>query len=232
MKSPKSFQFVLIAAVLSAIAATADASAAGNSCYGALPERADIAVNSGAAMMISHLRKAELLLDTGAVAGARSVLAATREFARELQMMKMGADRAYAHIIDAGVPEHAGVSTRSSDWVGIYSNLDEMQAYAPHLAEQTRERLNQAERHARWGDIHGAASTLKHVAAEVPSSLQPGHDIDQQILLSLELLGENHPDTAAVRRVVDKALNTLTAIGDLRTTAARRIGGVYGEWRV
>ena len=127
---------------------------------------------------------------------------------------------------------HTGVSVLFSDWVGICTNLDEIQAYAPDVAGQLRERLEPAERHARWGDIQGTALTLKQVAAGAPSSLQPGHDIDQQLLLSPELLGENHPDTAAARRVVEKTLNLLAAIGDVQTTAARHIGDVYGEWRV
>ncbi len=229
MKSQRSVQFVLAAAVLSATAATpgspvfaaehttADVFAAVNNRGGIVPETLNIAVNSGNAM-IDHLRKVELLLDSGAVAGARSVLTASREFVRELRFVKMEADRADARISDGIMPEYTRFSPLATDWVGIYSNLDELQAYAPELAQGTRDRLQEAEKRAERGDIQGAALTLQQVAAGVPYSLQPGQDIDQQMLLSLELLGENQPDIAAARRVVEKTLAMLTAVGDVETT--------------
>ena len=231
MKSQKPFQRVLVAAVLGATAATADVSAAVNNRGDSLPESVNIAVNPEDAM-ISHLRNVEALLDTGAVAGARSVLTASRDFARELQSLKIEADRAYDHIIEANMPESSSVGVLSGDWVGLYGSLDELQAYAPQLAEKTRERLEQAERHAAWGDIRGTGLALEQVAAEVPSRLQPGQEIDRQILLSLELLGENKPDIAAARRVVEQTLNGLTAIGNAQTAAARHMDQVHGRWTV
>jgi len=87
-----------------------------------------------------------------------------------------------------------------------------MEVYAPEVAEKTRERIKQAEKHVTSGDSQRAAKTLKEISAEVPPSLQPGHDIDQQILLALELLEENQPDITTARNVVKTILYRLTVV--------------------
>jgi len=99
MKTQISFQLVLVAAAMVAAAVVAvlpvlaaektntDVSAVTQDRSGIHPETANIAVNSGHAM-INHLRKVEVLLDTGEVAEARSVLTSSRDFSHELQRMK------------------------------------------------------------------------------------------------------------------------------------------------
>jgi hypothetical protein len=228
MKTQISFQLVLVTAAMAASAAVAvlpvlaaektktDVSTVTQNRSGIHPETANIAANSGHAM-INHLRKVGVLLDTGMVADARSVLTSSRDYSRELQRLKERTDRAYHNIIIANKTEYAGGSEFLLGWVDIYSSLDEMEVYAPEVAEKTRERLKQAEKHATSGDSQRAAETLKKIAAEVPPSLQPGHDIDQQILLALELLEENQPDITTAKNVVKKTLYRLTVV--VETTA-------------
>jgi len=229
MKTQKSSQIALAAAALAVVVATAalpvlaaektntGVSTVTQSRGGIHPETANIAVNSAHAM-INHLRKVEVLLDAGEVAEARNILASSRDFARKLQRMKMKAELAYNYIINSNKTEYAGVSVSAIDRVGIYSSLDEIEVYAPEIAEITRERLKQAEMHTTSGNTQLSAKTLKDVAAEVPSSLLPGYDIDQQILLALEFLEENLPDISMARNEVKKALNGLKAV--VETTAA------------
>jgi hypothetical protein len=78
--------------------------------------------------------------------------------------------------------------------------------------------VEQAQKHAATGDIRKTAETLQAVATGVPNSLQPGQPIDRQILRALELLGENQPDIATAKSVVEDALNRLMVV-DKTTTA-------------
>ena len=107
------------------------------------------------------------------------------------------------------------------DWIWIYSSLDEMEVYDPELAQETRERMEQAQKHAATGDIQRTAETLNKVATGVLSSLKPGRAVDLKIQLALEFLGENQPDIATAKSVVEDALNRLIVVGQNTTVQAK-----------
>ena len=232
METQRSFQFVLVATAL--IVATAAISLPVSATEGTIadecvvtgtqdgiyPQRVNRAVNP-ADVLINDLRKAEVQLNNGAVARARSILTSSRDYSRNLQFMKEETERALQYINRSNEYNDNGAGLLPGDWVGIYSSLDEMEVYAPKLAQDTRERLEQAEKHATTGNIQKAAETLKTVVTGVPYSLLPGQPIDRQILLALEFLGENQPDIATAKSVVEDALNRLIVVDQTTTAQAK-----------
>jgi hypothetical protein len=232
METQRSFQFVLVTTAL--IVATAAASLPVSATEGTIadecvvtgthggiyPQRVNRAVNP-ADVLISDLHKAEVQLNGGAVASARGILTSSRDYFRNLQFMKVEAERALHHINRSDESDDNGAGMSPRDWIGIYSSLDEMEVYAPEVADDTRESLKQAQKHATTGDIQRIAETLKAVITEVPYSLQPGQPIDRQILLALELLGENEPDIATAKSVMEDALNRLIIIDQATTAQAK-----------
>jgi hypothetical protein len=232
METQRSFQFVLVAtALIVATAATslpvsategtiADECVVTGNQDGIYPQRVNRVVNP-ADVLINDLRKAEVQLNSGAVARARSILTSSRDYSRNLQFMKEETERALQYINRSNEYNDNGAGLLQRDWVGIYSSLDEMEVYAPKLAQDTRERLEQAEKHATRSDIQKAAETLKTVVTGVPNSLLPGQPIDRQILLALEFLGENQPDIATAKSVVEDALNRLIVVDQTTTAQAK-----------
>jgi len=233
METQRSFQFVLVATAL--IVATAVTSLPVSATQGTItdecvvttgtqgginPQRVNRAVNP-ADLLVNDMRKAEVQLNNGAVAKARSILTSSRDYSRNLQFMKEETERALQYINRSGESSDNGAVLLPRDWVGIYSSLDEMEVYAPKLAEDTRERVEQAQKHAATGDIGKTAETLQAVATGVPNSLQPGQPIDRQILRALELLGENQPDIATAKSVVEDALNRLIVVDQTTTVQAK-----------
>jgi hypothetical protein len=172
MESQRFFQYMLVAAALTVTAATtaqpvlaaektiAEDFAVTNNPAEDYPETANIAVDSANAV-INHLRKVEVLLNNGAVARARSVLTSSRDYFRSLQYMKEEAEYALHHINNSNEMNDNDVSVLPRDWDGIYSSLDEMEVYAPEVAEKARESLKQSERHATTCDIQRTAE--RHV---------------------------------------------------------------------
>jgi hypothetical protein len=238
MKTQRSFHFVLMAAALTVVSATAalpvlaegviaDVCAVTGSHVEIYPHKVNRAVNPADAL-ISHLRKAEVQLNRGAVARARSILTSSREYSRKLQYIQAETESAFQHINRSNETHDNSIGALPVDWVGMYSSLDEMEVYAPELVQETRERLKQAQMHATTGDIQRTAETLKEVAAGVPSSLQPGQPIDRQILLALELLGENEPDIATAKSVVENAINRLMVVVEAPAASAEDGSGVAG----
>jgi hypothetical protein len=232
METQRSFQFVLVTtALIVATAATslpvsategtiADECVVTGNQDGIYPQRVNRAVNP-ADVLINDLRKAEVQLNNGAVARARSILTSSRDYSRNLQLMKDETGRAIQYINRSNESNDNGAGLFPGDWVGIYSSLDEMEVYAPKLAQDTRERLEQAEKHATRGDIQKTAGTLKTVVTGVPNSLLPGQPIDRQILLALEFLGENQPDIATAKSIVEDALNRLIVVDQATTAQAK-----------
>jgi hypothetical protein len=238
MKTQRSFYFVLLAAVLAVVSTTAalpvlaeggitDVCAVTGSHGEIYPHKVNRAVNPADAL-ISHLRQAEIQLNRGAVEKARSILMSSREYSRKLQYMQAETWRALQYINRSTDTHDYGVGVLPVDRGGIYSSLDEMEGYAPEFAQETRERLKQAQKHVVTGDIQRTAETLKEVIASVPSSLQPGQPIDRQILLALELLGENEPDIATAKSVVENAINRLMVVVETTAASAEDGSGVAG----
>jgi len=232
MDTQRSFQFVLVAAALTvATAATSlPVSAAegtiADECVvtvthgGICPQSVNHAVNPADAL-IRDLRKAEVQLNSGEVSRARSILTSSRDYYRKLQFMQAETERALQHINSSGDTGDNDVGMLPVDWIRIYSSLDEMEVYDPELAQETRERLEQAQKHAATGDIQRTAKTLNKVATRVLSSLQPERAIERQIQLALELLGENQPDIATAKRVVEHALDRLIVVEQTTTAQAK-----------
>lgn len=204
-----------------AVAATADAAAKASSETISIttysdwgdPAMAKIAVDSGRAL-IMHLSSAHALLATGQIAQARSALIASREFAdaikRTMPYLSVVED-----MLDASkkvVEEN--VSALSDDLLPIYASLDELQVYAPEVAQRTRGLVSKAEKHAAAGDKQHAAQALTEAADDITQHTVylPVDYVDAQVHGALYALDRKKPDVAAAKAAVKRALDSVTMV--------------------
>jgi hypothetical protein len=179
------------------------------------PAMAQIAVNSGRAL-INHLQSARALLDEGRVAQARSALIAGREFADAIERT-MPYLLVVEEMRDAG--DHVvqeNVAAIAADFLPIYADLDELQVYAPAAADKARDMVRKAEKRAAAGDGEDAAAVLKEAAAAVAEHTVylPVEYVDQQVHAALYAIDRPKPDLPAAGAAVDRALNSLTVVVD------------------
>jgi len=187
------------------------------------PAMAEIAVNSGQAL-INHLMTTKALLDDGDVVQARSALIASREFADAIERM-MPYLTVVEEMLDASdriVQEK--VDTLSEDLLPIYAGIDEMTIYAPQVAGKTLGMLKQAENHAHSGDTRHAASVLRAAASEVSQHTVylPVSYVERQIRVAQNALNQEKPDVSTAKAAVENSLTSLNLVVDtVIQTAAR-----------
>jgi len=187
------------------------------------PAMAEIAVNSGQAL-INHLMTTKALLDDGEVVQARSALIASREFAEAIERM-MPYLTVVEEMLDASdriVQEK--VDALSDDLLPIYAGIDEMTVYAPQVAGKTRGMLKQAESHARSGDTRHAASVLREAASEIAEHTVylPVSYVERQIRVAQNALNQEKPDVSTAKAAVENSLDSLYRVVDaVIQTAAR-----------
>ena len=100
------------------------------------------------------------------------------------------------------------------DLLPIYSELDDMEVYAPAVAQHARGKLKEAEAMSRKGQTTEAADKLKEVAdaiSETDVFLPVGY-VHGQLAASQNALSENHRDVATAKITIDNALKSLTAV--------------------
>lgn len=187
------------------------------------PEMAEIAVNSGRALL-EHLTSAKALLEEGQVAQARSALIASREFADAIERMMpyLSVVEEMTDVSDRLVQER--VTALTTDLLPIYASIDEMEIFAPETANRTRGMVKQAEKHAAAGDKVRAAKALKEAAAVVEGHTVylPVVYVDQQVRVAQAAVNQSKPDVPAAKAAVDRALNSLTVVVEAVVQTAAR----------
>ena len=179
------------------------------------PGMAKIAVDSGRAL-IDHLRTAQSLLAIGKIKEARSALIASREFADAIERT-MPYLTVVADMNDAGnklVEED--VTTLQADLLPIYASLDELQVYAPQVANRTRGMVQKAEKNAYAGDKKAAARVLKEAADDIVQHTVylPVAYVDEQVHGALYALDQRKPDQDSAKAAVSRALDSVTTVVD------------------
>ncbi|HED18645.1 MAG TPA: YfdX family protein [Gammaproteobacteria bacterium] len=214
---------LVLAAVLAtgAVAVTAEAAGKGNSETISISEYTDwgdpamakIAIDSGRAL-IAHLSTARALIDSGQIAEARSALNVSREFADTIErtMPYLTVVEDMMDVSKRVVEED--VAALSEDLLPIYASIDELQVYAPEVAERTRGALKQVKKHAAAGNKKRASQVLAEAADDITRStvyLPVGY-VDVQTRVALYALNMEKPDVTAARSAVDLALDSVTTV--------------------
>jgi hypothetical protein len=229
MKNTKHYAVTPVVAVLAAVLATgtvvntASAASTGTSETISISEYSDwgdpgmakIAVDSGRAL-VEHLSTARALLATGKTAQARSALIVSRDFADAIKRT-MPYLTVVEDMMDASnkvVQED--VTALSADLLPIYASLDELQVYAPQVANRTRGMVQKAEKNAAAGDRKGAAQVLKEAADDIAQHTVylPVDYVDGQVHGALYALDQAKPDVAAAKAAVNRALDSVTTVVD------------------
>jgi hypothetical protein len=174
---------------------------------------AKIAVDSGRAL-IAHLSSAQALLGIGNVAQARSALIASREFADAIERM-MPYLTVVEDMMDASnkVVEE-DVTALSADLLPSYASLDELQVYAPQVANRTCGMVQKAVKNAAAGNRKDAAQVLKEAADDIVQHTVylPVDYVDEQVRGALYALNQAKPDVAAAKAAVKRALDSVTTV--------------------
>ena len=179
------------------------------------PAMAKMAVDSGRAL-VRHLETARALLETGRTKQARSALIASREFADAIQRT-MPYLTVVQDMQDASKKvRQEDVETFSTDLLPIYASLDELQVYAPKVADRTRGMVQNAEKHARAGDKSRAAEVLNEAADDISrhTVYLPVKYVDEQVHGALYAINEAKPDVADAKVAVNRALDSVTLVVD------------------
>jgi len=179
------------------------------------PAMAKMAVDSGRAL-VRHLETARALLETGRIKQARSALIASREFADAIQRT-MPYLTVVQDMQDASKKvRQEDVETFSTDLLPIYASLDELQIYAPKVADRTRGMVQNAEKRARAGDKSRAAEVLNEAADDISrhTVYLPVNYVDEQVRGALYAIDEAKPDVADAKAAVNRALDSVTLVVD------------------
>lgn len=176
------------------------------------PYAAKAAAQSGRAL-IDHLQAARAFLGDGAAKGARDMLTVAGDFDSVLlQNMPFLAVsdsiRNAQHKLVGG-----DISATSDTLLPIYAQLDDMQVYAPKLAQHSRNRVQAAEVLARKGDQQGASRALTDVANEIQATAVylPLGQVQRDIEAAKADLNRSTPNLAAAKQSVDRALGSLVS---------------------
>lgn len=178
----------------------------------ASPYAAKAAAQSGRAL-IDHLQAARAFISDGSVKGARDMLTVAGDFDSVLlQNMPFLAVsdtlRNAQHKLVSG-----DISATGDTLLPIYAQLDDMQVYAPKLAQHSRSKVQAAEAQARKGDQQGASRALTDVANEIQATTVylPLGQVQRDIQAAKADLNRPTPNLAAAKQSVDRALGSLVS---------------------
>lgn len=99
------------------------------------------------------------------------------------------------------------------DLLPIYAELDDLEVYAPQVAQQVRGKIKEAESMARKGQNAEADTKLKEVMEDISATtvyLPVGY-VHGQLEAAQNALSEKHRDVATAKTAIDNALQSLTA---------------------
>lgn len=99
------------------------------------------------------------------------------------------------------------------DLLPIYAELDDMEVYAPQVAQQARGKVKEAETMTRKGQNTEAATKLKEVMDDISATaiFLPVGYVHGQLEAAQNALSEQHRDVATAKTAIDNALKSLTA---------------------
>lgn len=174
------------------------------------PDMARVAVHGGRALL-RQVQAAHAALEENKQGEARSDLSAANDFAEGLQLM-MPYTVVVDHIRNA---KHELLASSTGvivdDLLPIYSNLDEMQEFAPELAAKAKAHLDEAAKHVQKGEKKEAAEKMEEVAQDISSTTVylPVLYVEHQVTAALVALDKDPSDTKTAKSAVDNALESL-----------------------
>jgi hypothetical protein len=189
------------------------------------PVMPDVAASSGRALL-RHLESAKAYLATNSVTGARSALRDSAEFASAIRLMMPyevvtdQIENAKQHVVDTSI------DVFYADLLPIYGSLDELDVYAPKVAEKAREGVKKAEQHAKAGNRKAAANQLQNVVDEFSQTtvyLPIGY-VSDQIRAAETALDKKQPDLTTAKKAVNNALGSLAAVVDKQVVESQKKG--------
>jgi hypothetical protein len=187
------------------------------------PVMGNLAVYSGQALL-HKLQSAQQALQDKRIDDARGAIDASQNLASSIKQMMP-----YMVVVDQldnaknkllGEDDTLAVD----DFLPIYSSLDELEAYAPQLAQHARAKVKEAEKHVTAGDHQRAAQQLKEVASDISATVvyMPVVYVSDQVRVAEKALDRKNPDVKTARQAIDSALNSLVVHSDnLLLTPAR-----------
>jgi hypothetical protein len=104
-----------------------------------------------------------------------------------------------------------GVETFADSLILVNGHVDQLEVFAPKLAESARAKLNTAKEKAQANDTKGAVIELQNVADEISSTtfyLPVRHAYDQLAVARLAL-AQKTPDVATAEKAIDSALDVI-----------------------
>jgi len=179
------------------------------------PAMASIVVNAGRAL-INHLRSADALLTDGDSTQARSALLTSQDFTAAIERMMP-----YLQVVDemkdaSNKIVEEDIETISVDMLPIYASLDNLQIYAPEVAQKTKTMVKQAEKHSTAGRKKEAVTVLKEAEDIIIKNTVylPVRYVDQQVRVALSAVYQPKPDIKSARQAVERAMNSITTVVD------------------
>ena len=179
------------------------------------PAMASIAVNAGRAL-VNHLRSADALLNDGDSVQARSALKTSQDFTAAIERMMP-----YLQVVDemkdaSNKIIEEDISTISLDMLPIYASLDDLQIYAPEVAQRTRAMVKHAEKHSTAGRKKEAVTVLKEAEEIIVKHTVylPVKYVDEQVKVALSAVNKSKPDTKMAKQAVERAINSITTVVD------------------
>ncbi|EIJ35400.1 YfdX family protein [Thiothrix nivea] len=99
------------------------------------------------------------------------------------------------------------------DLLPIYAELDDMEVYAPQVAQKARGKVKEAETMARKGQNAEATTKLKEVMDDISATaiFLPVGYVHGQLEAAQNALSEQHRDVATAKTAIDNSLKSLTA---------------------
>lgn len=99
------------------------------------------------------------------------------------------------------------------DLLPLYAELDDMQMYAPQVAQKARGKVKEAEAMSRKGQNKEAADKLKEVMDDISATavFLPVGYVHGQLQAAQNALSEQHRDVATAKTAINNALKSLGA---------------------
>lgn len=123
--------------------------------------------------------------------------------------------------------EAVGVAA-AGDFLPIHASLDALDLIIPTRAAKAREKVKEAEKHAKGGDKKRAAKLLEEVAYDIKETVVylPVSYVEGQIDAADKALNKHKPDFATATQALDNALTSLlegsSEVIDLKRIAPKR----------
>jgi hypothetical protein len=193
------------------------------------PQVAQIAVDTGRALVrdmngaLAHLNSNDMQLARGEVKKGLSL-------ANALQAILP-----YTVVVDKLVDQRGKVDYQDQqafqdDILPIYSDIEELEVFAPQAAAKAKQHLSEANRHMKAGDKQAAKESLKAVSDDISegTAYLPVGYVHTELRTADSALSKKSPDTGAARTALQNALQSVTAFVD-ETDVTQRTQTTRGQ---